>query len=150
MQQMTLDLKPFDSRPIVKLKNFFGIDALLDTGAVIPVWTDDEDILQSFGGVKVRENAMFGGFGGKAVGNLYHIPTFTVGGLTFPNLPVVAARMNLPCYMILSATMFSRLIYEVNDFHHKLNITIPNGEPTVRVIKDCVVNGRLKIVLAND
>ena len=150
MQQMTLDLKPFDSRPIVKLENFFGIDALLDTGAFIPVWIREEKILQAIGGVKVRENAMFGGFGGKTTGNLYHIPTFTVGGLTFPNLPVVAARMNLPCYMILSATMFSQLIYEINDFHHKLNITIPDGEPTVRVINDCVVNGRLKIVLAND
>ena len=150
MQQMTLDLKPFDSRPIVKLKNFFGIDALLDTGAVIPVWTDDEDILQSFGGVKVRENASFGGFGGKTVGNLYHIPTFTVGGLTFPNLPIVAARMNLPCYMILSATMFSRLIYEIDDFHHKLNITVPDGESITRNIAVREVNGRLKIVLAND
>jgi len=42
------------------------------------------------------------------------------------------------------------LIYEINDYHHKLNITVPDGESYTRniVIRDH--NGRLKIVLANE
>ena len=43
MKQITLPLEiSRDSRPIVRLENFFGIKALLDTGATIPVWVDEE------------------------------------------------------------------------------------------------------------
>ena len=151
MKQITLPLlKLDDPRPIVHIKNFFQINAMLDTGAAVPVWTENETMLQAVGGIKVRENFSFSGFGGSTKGNLYRIPTFTLGELTFPHLPIVATKMNAPFYMILSATMFSRLIYEIDDCHHKLNITVPDGESTGRNIVVRDVNGRLKIVLANE
>ena len=150
MKQITLPLTTIDPRPVVHLEKDLGIYAMLDTGAVVPVWVDEEKHLQAIGGVKTRENAIFGGFGGNTSGPLYHIPTFTVGDLTFPHLPVIVSEMNAPFHMILSATMFKRLIYEIDDFHHKLNITVPDGESFVRNIKDYDDNGRLKIVLANE
>ena len=151
MKHITLSLRVTeDPRPIVHIENFFEVRAMLDTGAVLPVWTEDKNVLQAFGGVKVREKFNFSGFGGKAEGTLYRIPTFTLGELTFPHLPIVAVRMSEPYHMILSATMFSRLIYEIDDYRHKLNITVPDGESTTRNIAVREVNGRLKIVLAND
>lgn len=45
MKQFILKLDDNRQRPVVLLSN--GLTALLDTGAYIPVWTDDEDILVS-------------------------------------------------------------------------------------------------------
>ena len=151
MKQITLPLSIInDPRPIVHIENFFEIDAMLDTGAALPVWVEEESYLQAVGGVKIREKFAFSGFGGNVKGTLYRTPAFKLGEITFPHLPIVVARMNAPFYMLLSATMFSRLIYEIDDFHHKLNITVPDGESTTRNIVVRKVNGRLKIVLAND
>ena len=150
MKQITLPLEiSRDSRPIARLEKFFGIKALLDTGATIPVWVREEKLLQAVGGIKISEKFTFSGFGGSTQGTLYRIPTFTVGDLTFPHLPVVAAKMNAPFHMILSATMFSRLRYEIDDFDHKLNITLPLGESPIRNIAIRDDNGRIRIVLAN-
>ena len=38
MRQMTLELDQTYQRPVVTLDNFFGLDAMIDTGAVYPVW----------------------------------------------------------------------------------------------------------------
>lgn len=43
MKQMTLDLDESQQRPIIMLGN--GLDALLDTGALIPVWVGEESVL---------------------------------------------------------------------------------------------------------
>ena len=45
VKQFTLRLDATQQRPVELLKN--TLTALLDTGAYIPVWTDDEDILVS-------------------------------------------------------------------------------------------------------
>ena len=68
MKQFTLRLDATQQRPVVLLKN--SLTALLDTGAYIPVWTDEEDILASvMGGKLVKRNVPFTGFGGIAYGN---------------------------------------------------------------------------------
>ena len=105
---------------------------MLDTGAMFPVWTAKEERLADLGAVLVRSGIPFGGFGGMTAGNLYKMPSFQVGELIFPELPVVASRQHLPCQMLLSATMFSGLIYEIDDCNHRLNITIPDTASTVR------------------
>ena len=43
MKQFTLRLDRKQQRPVVLLKNV--LTALVDTGAFIPIWTDDEEIL---------------------------------------------------------------------------------------------------------
>lgn len=68
---MTLN-KDFQ-RPIIYLSNWHGLNALLDTGALFPVWTASETILLSLGGVLQQKDVVFGGFGGKTQGNLYQL-----------------------------------------------------------------------------
>ncbi len=57
-----------------------------------------------------------------------------VGSLVFPKTHIIACKdlQNVPFQLILSATMFSGLIYEIDDKNHKLNVTIPDGESIVR------------------
>ncbi len=69
MKQFTLHLVKEKSRPIVELKNWNNIYALLDTGAIYPIWTADERILIRFGATLKEKGVSFGGFGGKTSGN---------------------------------------------------------------------------------
>lgn len=145
MKQFTLELSKEAQRPIVILSKPFRLDAMLDTGATFPVWTADEDMIEGFGGKLTAPDVPFGGFGGMTKGNLYEIPNFCVGDLIFPSLPVIASPRKLPCQLLLSATMFSRLIYEIDDQHHQFNVTIPERESTVRNLTVREDNGHLHI-----
>ncbi len=51
-----MDLNKDFQRPIIYLGNWHKINALLDTGALFPVWTAPEIVLQNLGGALVREN----------------------------------------------------------------------------------------------
>lgn len=51
MKQYTMRLDLNHQRPVVMMGN--GLTALLDTGAYIPIWTDDEKILVSRLGAKL-------------------------------------------------------------------------------------------------
>lgn len=136
MKQITLPLDEFQQRPVVRLNR---LRALLDTGAYIPVWVDDEDILTSvMGGTWIRRDVEFSGFGGKTKGNLYQV-TISIGELTYPNMVIIAnSELDVPFNLILSATMFQNLIYEVDDKNHRLNITVPDDESNVRNL--CIVD----------
>ena len=135
MKQFTLAMRKKAQRPIIFLQDFFHLDAMLDTGSVLPVWVEDEGWLAEIGSILVTANQPFGGFGGTAIGTLYRIPLFRCGDLVYPNLPIIAAKINLPCQMLLSATMFSGLIYEVDDCHHRFNVTIPDTESSIRNLR---------------
>lgn len=147
MIQFTLDLDSTSQRPIVMLRNFYNISALLDTGSSFPIWTDDEEILVSLLNANfIKKGVTFGGFGGQARGNLYTL-NLSLGKLIFPNMHIIACNdLNVPFNMILSATMFRNLIYEIDDRNHKLNVTIPNNESSIRnlIIED--KNGKLHIL----
>ncbi len=145
MKQFTMTLSKRLQRPVVKLENFFNIYAMIDTGALFPVWNYKEEILTMIGGVKIASNAGFRGFGGKTFGNIYRIPNFRVGDLIFPQFHIVANRDNLPCHMLLSATVFNNLIYEIDNFHHKLNVTIPDSESVSRNLVITDSNGILHV-----
>lgn len=71
-----------------------------------------------------------------------------IGKLIFPELIVVSSRdlNSMPYHVILSATMFRELIYEVDNKNHRLNITIPNGESTIRNLMIEDSNGRLYVL----
>lgn len=148
MEQFTLELNKNFQRPIVYLNSWHGINALLDTGALFPVWTASEDVLKSLGGICIRKNIKFGGFGGETEGSLYRLSGVTIGKLIFPELMVVSSRnlKSVPYHVILSATMFRELIYEIDDKNHRLNITIPNGESTIRNLTIEDSNGRLYVL----
>ena len=100
MKQFTLDIKKKIQRPVVHLDTFYGYDAMLDTGALFPVWVSEEEI--------------------------------------YPEFHIIACELKLPCHMLMSATMFRNLIYEIDDYNHRFNVTIPDTQSTVRnlVIRD--------------
>lgn len=145
MRQFSLKLDVTQQRPVVLLEN--ALTALLDTGAYIPIWTDEEDILLSdMGGELVRSNVPFTGFGGTAYGNLYQV-TLKVGNLIFPNMHIIANNeLNSSYNLILSATMFDGLSYEINTRTHWLHVTVTEDSELVRNLKVVDNNGRLHVL----
>ncbi len=87
MRQFTLPLKKNTQRPVVVLNEFYDLEVMLDTGALFPVWVEDE---------------------------------------------LLQRMWNLPCYMMMSATMFRHLIYEIDDYNYRFNVSIPETESEVR------------------
>ncbi len=101
---------------------------MLDIGAYVPVWVDDESILtEKLGAEFVKENVPLSGFGGISKGNMYRV-TFQIGDL------------------ILSSTMFRNLIYEIGDKNYKLTITVLEGESVIRGIRIEDSEGRLHVL----
>ena len=149
MKQMTLDLDESQQRPIIMLGN--GLDALLDTGALIPVWVGEESVLTR--GLKaqlVKRTVPFFGFGGKTYGNLYKV-TIQVGELLDPDMHVIACNeWNASFHMILSATMFSNLIYEIDEYNHKFNVTVPDSESSIRHLKIVDKNGKIYVLCSSE
>lgn len=146
MKQFTLPLDKGTQRPITFLQNWYGIDAMIDTGSLFPVWVGDEEVLSKLDAKVLLDNVEFGGFGGSAKGRLYVIPIFNFGELIYPNFHIIAHKMELPCQMILPATMFRKLRYEIDDENHMFNVTVPDGQSNVRnfAIKDS--DGKLHIL----
>lgn len=135
-------------RPIIYLKNWYGLNALLDTGALFPVWTATEEVLKGLGGILIKSHIKFSGFGGEATGNLYRLQRVLIGKLIFPEMAIISCNElnHVPYHMILSATMFHHLIYEIDAKNYKFNITIPDGESIVRTLKIEDSNGKLHIL----
>jgi len=149
LRQMTLKLYPEYQRPVVKLEQFHNLKAMIDTGAVYPVWMSGEERLQRLGAIKKKDSVPFGGLGGMTNGALYEIPALKLGDLIYPNMSIIAHRSNFPVPLLLPATMFSGLIYEINNKTHRLNITVPDDESISRrlTIKD--KNGRLYVLCSS-
>ena len=141
MKQFTLKLDKNRQRSVVLLSN--GLTALLDTGAYIPVWTDLEDILVSdMDAELIKENVPLSGFGGSTYGNLYKV-SIDIGGIFYPNMHIIANNdINAPFNLILSATMFDGLIYQIDSVNHVLNIDVPDHESNIRNLKIENKNGK--------
>ncbi len=96
----------------------------------------------------MQKNITFRGFGGETSGNLYKLKSVCIGKLIFPEMAIVSCKdlKDVPYHIVLSATMFQNLIYEIDDKNHKFNVTIPDGESEVRTLKIEDSNGRLHIL----
>lgn len=145
MKQMTLELDQTYQRPVVTLEHFYSLDAMIDTGAVFPVWMNGEESLCKLGAVRKKASVDFGGLGGMTKGALYEIPIFQLGELIYPHMGVIAHRSNFPVPILLPATMFNNLIYEINNKAHRLNITVPDEESNIRNLKIIDTNGHLHV-----
>ena len=148
MKQFTLKLDKNYQRPVIELKDWHNFEALLDTGAFFPIWTASEIILKKAGGELKQEGVRFKGFGGETTGNLYALNMFVVGELIFPNMSIIACQdlEEVPFQLILSATMFDNLLYEIDNKHHRLNITVLDDEPLVRNLRIRDSCGRLHVL----
>ena len=120
---------------------------MFDTGAYIPVWTDDEDILISeLGAVLVKGNVPLSGFGGSTFGNLYQV-NLEVGGILYPSMHMIANNeINATFNLILSATMFEGLIYQIDTVNHVLNVEIPDWESNIRKLRVVNEDGKIFVL----
>ena len=150
MKQFSMELNGAFQRPVIFMKDWYGLSAMIDTGALFPVWVTAEKVLLELGGELQDDNVAFGGFGGVAKGKLYRLPMLKVGQLVFPNIPIVYCEMEMPIDLILSATMFSCLRYEIDDVSHILNIAIPDGQSCVRNLRIQDSNGNYRVLCTSD
>lgn len=59
-----------------------------------------------------------------------------IGGILYPNMHVIANNeINATFNLILSATMFEGLIYQIDTVNHVLNIEVPDWESNVRNLR---------------
>ena len=145
-KQFTLNLDPAAIRPVVHIPEFHNLDALLDTGSVFPVWCASEDMLRALGAEKISDYAPFGGFGGLTIGKMYRLPIFQMSGLIYPHMSIILHDgFSLITPLILPATMFNNLIYEIDNKNHCLNITVPDDESISRNLTIKEENGRLHV-----
>lgn len=147
MNSFELDLNKCFQRPVVKLGGFNNFNALLDTGSVFPVWTTSEDVLKSIGGVCVKQSCIFGGFGGNVDGKLYTIPMLKVGDFVYPNMHIIlySELEDINFDLILSATMFNGLRYEINNIDNKFKVYYKNEQDRIRNIVIKGSNKNIKI-----
>lgn len=145
--QITLNMDSEARRPVVQIDWFHGCRAMLDTGALFPIWVASDGLLESLGARLVKKDVKFSGFGGDTAGNLYRI-NFVLSGLIYVDMPIVVKEMeNLQCHLILSATMFENMVYEIDMRRHTLHIDTKDNQP-VRLLRVSNDNGRFSVYLA--
>lgn len=120
-------------KPVISL---YGANALLDTGADIPVCYYPGVLTQHFHAKKIATNLSIGTFGEDVTGDVYEVPLFQIGDLYFPKLKffVPIAVRSSEFLFILSASMFDKLIYEIDKEKDWLTIRVPDKESLERHI----------------
>lgn len=146
--QMTIQLDKKARRPIAEIDWFEGCRALIDTGALFPIWNGiGADLEQSFNAKLQKRDVAFRGFGGEAKGDLYRV-NFEMNGLHYPNIPIIASEIEGTNWnMLLSATMFDGMIYEIDTINKKLNIDTKDNQP-VRILRLSNDNNSISVYLA--
>jgi hypothetical protein len=141
-----LQLDKNDQRPVVYTEQFYGCTALLDTGALFPVWTASEEALKELGGKLIKNDVSFSGFGGLVDAKLYEL-TVSLGKIIFPNMHLIYSEDdNIPGYLLLSATMFKGMHYTIDTENHIFKIDTRSNQVAYNLkIEDR--NGRLYVLL---
>ena len=123
--KIRLDCDDSFSRPVVNLFNIFpGCKALIDTGALFPVWTASEESLKALGARPdpILPIGEITGFGGPAKGNLYRL-TIDLHGIYYIELPVLAVRLPMSRFhMVLPSTMFADMEIAIDYQSHSMVI----------------------------
>ena len=113
------------SRPIIGLDHVFsGCRALIDTGALFPVWTASEESFIALGALrdKALPTGYVGGLSGESEGSIYRY-TLNMNGIYYINMPFIAIQMKRnKFHMILPATMFFGMDVDVDFAEHQLVI----------------------------
>lgn len=117
MEQTTvMKLDRNQSKPVFRLQSEeILLTCMLDTGADIPVWCAGLETLKLLYPNSYKSDGIFllGGFGkGITKVDMYVIPEFTIGTLTFKNLNIaVLDKRRFSWDVILSYTMFTKMDY---------------------------------------
>ena len=142
MKEFSIPLKHKYERPIIEL---YKLPALIDTGAVIPVFSMFPPIIEKFFDAKlILPNKFIGGFGGLEEGAVYSIPEFKIGELIFKNFEVfVPTEPRLKFPLLLSATLFYGTDYEFDTINEKFIVRMQDTQSLKRDFKIKDLNGKL-------
>ncbi|MBR3722334.1 MAG: hypothetical protein IKN12_06155 [Selenomonadaceae bacterium] len=140
--QFTLELQPKYLRPIIKL---YEIPTLIDTGAVIPVFSFTEsDMNDIFNATLIKNDAEITGFGGNDKGSVYSIPDFSIGSITFSPFEVfVPEILRIKYPILLSAPVFYGTDYEFDTRRSLFKVSWGDDYPKNRSFKITKLKGEL-------
>ncbi len=145
MKEFSMPLKKLGANylPII---DYHDIPTLVDTGAVIPVFSIKPSILSNrLKAELISENKAISGFGGKATGDIYSLPKFTIGKMNFRNCEVFVPHKiileNLP--IILSASMFYGTHFAFDTINGRFIVKMNDNQPYDRAFKIKEKNGIL-------
>ena len=144
MKKFVLPLDKKNQRPVTKL---YGVNTIVDTGAVIPTFSIPTYILErTFHGEKILDNATIGGFGGKSTGCIYALKNFKVGDMVFEHLEVFVPDNPVTKYpFLLSATMFYGTDYDINTITGEMTVNIPYNMSLNKDFRIQELNGELYV-----
>lgn len=122
-----MEFQIYDNKPIVTIEPT-GIECLLDTGAEVPVWTQDVDSLRLFApSAKYVKNIDVYGFTGSKSVEVYRLPMFRVAdstsGFTFTGLHVAIVPMDADYKLILGYSMIRSMGITFNGDKISSNLT---------------------------
>lgn len=142
MKEFSIPLKRKYQRPIIEL---YKLSALIDTGAVIPVFFISPAIIEKFFDTKlILSNTSIGGLGGSEKGSVYSISEFKVGELTFENFEFfVPYEPKFKFHFLLSATLFYGMDYEFDTINGKFIVRMQDDQPLKRDFKVKDLDGKL-------
>lgn len=99
------------------------------------------------GAILVKKDITFGGFGGEARGNLYRV-NFELNSIHYINMPIIASELKgTNWHIIISATMFDGMAYEIDTVNKKLNVDTKDNQP-IRILRLSDDNNNLSVYLA--
>ena len=99
MMEFTLDTDIKSTRPKILIH---GIEALVDTGAQIPMCMFSENVVKIIFNAKPIWTGEIGGIGGKCAGRVFTFDELKVGKLRFPDIPIARSPTNAPSGTIRS------------------------------------------------
>ena len=142
MKEFSIPLKKSYQRPVIELYN---LSTLIDTGAVIPVFSIVPAVFEKYFESKlILENRFIGGFGGEERGSVYSIKNFQVGELIFNDFEVFVPdepRLKFP--FLLSATLFYGMKYTFDMINNNLIVRMKDEQKFEREFKIKELNGKL-------
>ena len=142
MKEFSIPLKQIYERPVIEL---YKLPALIDTGAVIPVFSLFPSIIEKYFDVKlILETGFIGGIGGYEKGSVYSIKKFEIGELKFNDFEVFVPfnpRIRFP--FLLSATLFYGMDYEFDTINEKFIVRMKDEQSSEREFKIKDLDGRL-------
>ena len=132
---------PRFQRPII---NLYGLDCLIDTGAIIPMFSMPKVIIENmFKAVKTLEKHTVGGIGGESLGDVYRINEFKVGEIIYSPFEVFVPYMQTIKYpVLLGAPLFYGMFYGFDTVENKFVIDTKDA-PLKRQFRIVELRGQL-------
>lgn len=134
MKEFSIPLIEKYSRPVVKL---YGMPTLIDTGAVVPVFSMYPALFEKCFDVKIiLQDQYIIGTHGKEKGAVYSISDFKIGELIFNDFEIFVPnepRLQFP--FLLSANLFHGMDYEFDTINQKFTVRMKDEQSLKREFK---------------